>query len=74
MHFKSPHSRLAPSATHFHLPKVYRRPRFERDLEVLAANVSHNTRRFPHLHRFTQICYDLPVYAVFMEVIRNSVQ
>jgi hypothetical protein len=74
MHFKSPHSRLALSAIHFYLPKVYRRPYIERDLEVLVANVSHNVRRFPHLHRLTQICYNLPIYAMFIEVIRNSIQ
>jgi hypothetical protein len=74
MHFKSPHSILTPNATHFHLPKAYRRSRSERDLKVLAANVSHNAHRFPHPHRLTQIHNDLLVCAVSMGMIRDSVR
>ena len=55
-----------PSATHFHLPRMCRRLRVEREPEVLAANVSHNALRFSHLHRLTRIYKDFLVRAVFV--------
>jgi hypothetical protein len=67
MHFKSPHFRHdVPSATHFDLPTVYLRLRDGREAEVLAANVSHNALRFPHLHRLTQVYNDFLVRDVFV--------
>jgi len=44
-----------PSATRFQLPKVYCQSRSEHGLKVLAANVSHNAHKSPHLHRLIQI-------------------